>query len=140
VIRRACAASFLVLVTALMWSDTVIEWWQSILEWFLAANESATQSLLDARPGNDMDLHVVVWAVSAWSMAWAFASRRWRVLVGVAVWSLVVEFLQPVFTDLRARQSLDYVGNLLGVGLVAVGFAAIGVVQRRRNQPSSPAM
>ena len=138
-IRRTFATSFLVLVTALMWSDQVIDWWQSIREWLLATNESATQSVLDARPGSDVDLHIVVWAAAAWLMAWAFTQRRWRVLVFVGVWSVVVEFLQPVFTDIRARQTIDYLGNLIGVGLVAIVFVIFGFVQRRRIQPSSPA-
>lgn len=136
-IRRTLAVLFLGVVTALMWSDLVVEWWQSVLEWLLAANESATQSVLDARPASDMDLHIVVWATVAWAMAMAFAAARWRVLVFVGAWSLVVETLQPVFTDIRARQMLDYAGNLFGVGAVAFVFAVTGEIRRRR-QPSSP--
>ena len=136
-IRRTLAVLFLGVVTALMWSDLVVEWWQSVLEWLLAANESATQSVLDARPASDMDLHIVVWATVAWAMAMAFATARWRVLVFVGAWSLVVETLQPVFTDIRARQMLDYAGNLFGVGAVAFAFVVIARV-RRRSQPSSP--
>ena len=136
-IRRTLAVLFLGVVTALMWSDAVIEWWQSLLEWLLAANESATQSVLDARPASDMDLHVIVWATVAWAMAVAFPGARWRVLAFVGVWSLVVESLQPVFTDIRARQALDYLGNLLGVGAMACAFAVVAGVRRRR-QPSSP--
>lgn len=136
-IRRTLAVLFLGVVTALMWSDAVIEWWQSLLEWLLAANESATQSVLDARPASDMDLHVIVWATVAWAMAVAFPGVRWRVLAFVGVWSLVVESLQPVFTDIRARQALDYAGNLLGVGAVTFAFVAMAGIRRRR-QPSSP--
>lgn len=136
-IRRTLAVLFMGVVTALMWSDVVIEWWQSLLEWLLAANESATQSVLDVRPASDMDLHVVVWATVAWAMAVAFPDVRWRVLGFVGVWSLVVESLQPVFTDSRARQALDYMGNLFGVGAVTFAFVVIAGVRRRR-QPSSP--
>lgn len=136
-IRRTLAVLLLGVVTVLMWSDAVVEWWQSLLEWLLAANESATQSVLDARPASDMDLHVVVWATVAWAMATAFALSRWRVLVFVGAWSLVVETLQPVFTDIRARQALDYAGNLFGVGAVALVFAVTAGIRRRR-QPSSP--
>lgn len=128
-IRRIVAVSFLVLVTVLMWSDVVIEWWQSTLAWLLEANESATQSVLDARPANDMDLHILVWAATAWAMAWGFASRRWRMFIFVGVWSLLVEFLQPVFTDMRASQTLDYVGNLIGVSVVALGFMVVALVR-----------
>lgn len=121
----------------LMLSDLVIEWWQSLLEWLLATNESATQSVLDARPASDMDLHVIVWAAVSWAMVVAFPGVRWRMLAFVGVWSLVVESLQPVFTDLRARQELDYLGNLVGVGVTAFVFAVTAGVRRRR-QPSSP--
>jgi hypothetical protein len=137
VIRRTLAVVLLTVVTVLMWSDAIVEWWQSFLEWLLAANESATQSVLDARPASDLDLHVIVWATVAWAMATGFAAMRWRVMAFVGVWSLVVESLQPVFTDVRARQALDYLGNVLGVGAVALGFVAVGRLRRRR-QPSSP--
>ncbi len=138
-IRRIFAVFFLVLVTALMWSDAIVGWWQSTLAWLLEANESVTQSVLDARPASDMDMHIVVWAAVAWAMAASFGPTRWRIFVFVGLWSLVVESLQPYFTDSRARQALDYVGNLLGVGVVAIGFLIVGAVQSRRGQPSSPA-
>ena len=138
-IRRTVAVAFLTVVTALMWSDAVVEWWQSALAWLLQANESATQSVLDARPASDMDAHIIVWAAVAWAMAYAFASGKWKALIFVAAWSVLVESLQPVFTDIRARQLLDYFGNLIGVCLVALGFVAVGAVRSRRGQPNSPA-
>lgn len=136
-ITRTSALVLLTVVTVLMWSDAVVGWWQSFLEWMLAANESATQSVLDARPSSDLDLHVMVWAAVAWAMATSFSTVRWRMLVFVGVWSLVVESLQPVFTDMRARQALDYLGNIVGVGVVALTFVVVDGVRRRR-QPSSP--
>lgn len=139
VIRRALATAFLILVTVLMWSDAVVDWWQSLLAWLLETNESATQSVLDVRPSGDADLHILVWAMVAWAMAVSFVNRRWRVLMFVAFWSALVETLQPLFTEIRARQVLDYVGNLVGVTLVAIGFLLIDGVRSRRGQPNSPA-
>lgn len=138
-IRRTVAVALLTLVTALMWSDVVVDWWQSALTWMLQANESATQTVLDARPASDMDAHVIVWGAVAWVMAAAFAPKTWNALLFVGLWSALVESLQPVFTDIRARQTLDYLGNLIGVCAVAIGFVAVGVVRSRRGQPNSPA-
>lgn len=139
VIRRIVAVACLALVTALMWSDLVVDWWQSVIAWMLQANESATQSVLDVRPAGDMDAHVIVWGAVAWAMATGLAPKKWRALVFVGMWSVLVESLQPVFTDIRARQALDYLGNLIGVSAVALGFAVVSVVRSRRGQPNSPA-
>lgn len=136
--RRLVAFIVLAVVTAFMWSDVVIEWWQSTLNFFLRVNEEVTESVLASRPGNDADLHVLVWAAVGSVFAWAFRSRWLVVLCVLFVWSAVVETLQPVFTDVRSRQVADYVGNAIGIAVVVV---VIGVVSglRRGTQPSSPA-
>jgi hypothetical protein len=136
--RRVLAFTLLAVVTALMWSDTVIEWWQSTIEFFLRVNEGVTESVLDSRPGNDVDLHVLVWAATSLVFVWAFRAKWWAVLVALFFWSALVETLQPAFTEIRSRQLADYVGNAIGVAVVALLFALIGR-SRSVNQPSSPA-
>jgi hypothetical protein len=127
--RRLVAFVVLAVVTAFMWSDIVIEWWQSILDFFLSVNEDVTESVLESRPGNDADLHV---------FTWAFRSRRLVVLALLIVWSALVETMQPVFTDIRSRQVADYMGNAIGIALVALMLGLISSI-RRRTQPNSPA-
>lgn len=121
-----------------MWSDIVIEWWQSILDFFLSVNEDVTESVLESRPGNDADLHVLVWAAVGGVFTWAFRSRRLVVLALLIVWSALVETMQPVFTDIRSRQVADYMGNAIGIALVALMLGLISSI-RRRTQPNSPA-
>lgn len=121
-----------------MWSDIVIEWWQSILDFFLSVNEDVTESVLESRPGNDADLHVLVWAAVGGVFTWAFRSRRLVVLALLIVWSALVETMQPVFTDIRSRQVADYMGNAVGIALVALMLGLISSI-RRRTQPNSPA-
>ena len=136
--RRVFAFALLSVVTAFMWSDTVIEWWQSTIELFLQVNEEVTESVLESRPGNDADLHVLVWSVVSLVFVWAFR-RKWIVaLTALFVWSAVVETLQPVFTEIRSRQMADYVGNSLGIVATALAVAVISWA-RRGGQPSSPA-
>lgn len=136
--RRVFAFALLSVVTAFMWSDTVIEWWQSTIELFLQVNEEVTESVLESRPGNDADLHVLVWSVVSLVFVWAFR-RKWIVaLIALFVWSAVVETLQPVFTEIRSRQMADYVGNSLGIVATALAVAVISWA-RRGGQPSSPA-
>lgn len=136
--RRLVAFVVLAVVTAFMWSDAVIEWWQSILDFFLSVNEDVTESVLESRPGNDADLHVLVWAAVGGVFTWAFRSRRLVVLALLIVWSALVETMQPVFTDIRSRQVADYMGNAVGIALVALMLGLISSI-RRRTQPNSPA-
>lgn len=136
--RRLVAFVVLAVVTAFMWSDAVIEWWQSILDFFLSVNEDVTESVLESRPGNDADLHVLVWAAVGGVFTWAFRSRRLVVLALLIVWSALVETMQPVFTDIRSRQVADYMGNAIGIALVALMLGLISSI-RRRTQPNSPA-
>jgi hypothetical protein len=136
--RRLVAFVVLAVVTAFMWSDIVIEWWQSILDFFLSVNEDVTESVLESRPGNDADLHVLVWAAVGGVFTWAFRSRRLVVLALLIVWSALVETMQPVFTDIRSRQVADYMGNAIGIALVALMLGLISSI-RRRTQPNSPA-
>ena len=136
--RRVLAFTLLAVVTAFMWSDSVIDWWQTALDFFLRMNEGVTESVLETRPGNDVDLHVLVWATTSLVFAWAFRSKWIHALFSLLLWSAVVETLQPVFTEIRSRQLADYVGNAIGV--ITTAFV-VGVIARVRgaNQPSSPA-
>lgn len=136
--RRVLAFALLAIVTAFMWSDAVIEWWQSAIEFFLRVNEDVTESVLESRPGNDADLHVLVWATVSLVFVWAFRLQRAIALTALFVWSSLVETLQPIFTDLRSRQFADYVGNSIGILVTAFTVAVISWA-RRGDQPSSPA-
>ena len=136
--RRVLAFVLLAIVTSFMWSDAVIEWWQSTIEFFLRVNEGVTESVLESRPGNDADLHVLVWATVSLVFVWAYR-MKWVVALGALfVWSAVVETLQPVFTEVRSRQMADYVGNSVGILVTAVAVAMISWA-RSAGQPSSPA-
>ena len=121
-----------------MWSDAVIGWWQSTIEFFLRVNEDVTESVLKSRPGNDADLHVLVWAMVSLVFVWAYRAKWVVPLAALFVWSGVVETLQPVFTDVRSRQMADYIGNSVGILATALTVAAISRA-RRAGQPSSPA-
>lgn len=121
-----------------MWSDIVIEWWQSALDLFLRVNEDVTESVLESRPGNDADLHVLVWAVVGSVFVWAFRSKWLVAIAALLVWSALVETLQPVFTDIRSRQVADYVGNAIGLAAVALVLGLVAGL-RRKAQPNSPA-
>ena len=136
--RRVLAFALLAAVTAFMWSDAVIGWWQSTIEFFLRVNEDVTESVLESRPGNDADLHVLVWATVSLVFVWAYRMKWVAALAALFVWSAVVETLQPVFTEVRSRQMADYVGNSVGILVTALAVAMISWV-RRVTQPSSPA-
>ena len=136
--RRVLAFALLAVVTAFMWSDAVIEWWQSTIEFFLRVNEDVTESVLESRPGNDADLHVLVWATVSLVFVWAYRMKWVVALAALFVWSAVVETLQPVFTDVRSRQMADYFGNSVGILVTALAVAMISWA-RGAGQPSSPA-
>ena len=118
-----------------MWSDTAIQWWSDIVAFALRVNENATTSVMNSRPSGDADLHAVVWGASAALLAFSFTIFRHRVISLAALlgWTLAVEIGQPWFTELRARQLTDLVGNALGVGFVA----AVVYVQQTRNRMST---
>jgi glycopeptide antibiotics resistance protein len=52
----------------------------------------------------------------------ACTTHRVRLLavLTLALWTLFVEITQPWFTDLRARQASDLIGNVVGIGFVVV--------------------
>ena len=103
----------------------------------MESNSDVTTTVMDARPSGDLDLHIALWAIA--SGAWWWAIRRCnaviRALTLLAVWAMIVETLQPWFTEIRDRQFGDYVGNAIGVGLVV-----LAVLGRRRyvDGPMSP--
>ena len=126
------------LLTALMWTDSPSSWWSSFIQFFMDSNPSVTSTVMDVRPGGDLDLHIVMWALV--SCTWWWAIRRSNIVLKalaiVAGWAMVVETLQPLFTDIRARQLGDYLGNGIGIG-----FVALAVIIRKRyvDGPMSPA-
>jgi glycopeptide antibiotics resistance protein len=46
--------------------------------------------------------------------------KRLVALALLATWTIFVEIAQPWFTDLRARQASDLIGNVVGIGIVMV--------------------
>ena len=103
-----------------MWSDTAIKWWTNIVSFFLRVNHDATTSVMNNRPTGDADLHAVIWGACAVLVAIAWTTHRKRLvaLVLLAPWTIFVEITQPRFTDLRARQASDLIGNVVGIGIV----------------------
>jgi len=139
--RRNRAVSAVVvtgLLTALMWTDSPTTWWSSIIEFFMTSNSSVTSTVMDVRPSGDLDLHVLLWAMA--SCVWWWALRQsadvLRSLSFLAGWAMAVETLQPIFTDIRDRQLGDYIGNGIGIGLIAL---AVVVRKRYFDGPISPA-
>jgi len=109
-----------VCATALMWSDTAIKWWTNIVNFFLRVNHDATTSVMNNRPTGDADLHAVIWGACAVlvAIAWTTHRKRFVALALLATWTISVEISQPWFTDLRARQASDLIGNVVGIGIV----------------------
>ena len=77
---------------------------------------------MNNRPSGDADLHAVIWGTCAVLIVFAYSTYRIRLLavLTLALWTLFVEIAQPWFTDLRARQASDLIGNLVGIGIVVV--------------------
>jgi hypothetical protein len=136
--RIVVAVVFTALLTGLMWTDSPTTWWSSIIEFFMASNSSITSSVIDVRPSGDLDLHVVLWATASCVWWWAFRQSTdvLKSLSFLAVWAMVVETLQPIFTDIRDRQLGDYIGNAIGIGLIVL---AVLVRERYFDGPIFPA-
>ena len=119
-LRKLLAIGSVVCATALMWSDNAIRWWHNIVSFFLRVNQVATTSVMNNRPTGDADLHAVIWGACAVLVVFAYSTYRMRLLavLTLALWTLFVEITQPWFTDLRARQASDLIGNLAGIGIV----------------------
>ena len=136
--RIVVAVVFTALLTGLMWTDSPTTWWSSIIRFFMNSNSSVTSKVMDVRPSGDLDLHVLLWAMA--SCVWWWALRQGttvlRSLFILAVWAMVVETLQPIFTDIRDRQLGDYIGNAIGIGLIVL---AVLVRERYFDGPMSPA-
>lgn len=130
--RRVVAVAAVVGATALMWSDGAVGVWQSIVAFALRWNEPATSSVMGARQWGDADLHVAVWGAVAVCVLLAQPSPRakWQGLICLLAWSWFVELAQPWFTDIRSRQSVDALGNTVGI----IGaYAVISVWARVRR-------
>ena len=115
-----------------MWSDRAIKWWIDIVNFFLRVNYDATTSVMNNRPTGDADLHAVIWGVCAVLVviAWTTHRKRFVALALLAIWTIFVEIAQPWFTDLRARQSSDLIGNVVGIGIVV---AVIQLAHMRKS-------
>jgi VanZ family protein len=132
-LQKLLAIVSVVCATALMWSDNAIRWWNNIVKFFLRVNNEATTSVMNNRPSGDADLHAVIWGACAVLVVFAYSTYRIRLLavLMLALWTLFVEITQPWFTDLRARQASDLIGNLVGIGIV------VAVVQLARVRSSA---
>jgi len=119
-LQKLVAIGSVVCATALMWSDTAIKWWTNIVNFFLRINPDATTSVMNNRPSGDADLHAVIWGACAVLVviAWTTHRKRLVALALLASWTIFVEIAQPWFTDLRARQASDLIGNVVGIGIV----------------------
>ena len=75
---------------------------------------------MNNRPTGDADLHAVIWGACAVLIVIACSTHRIRLsaVLTLALWTLFVEIAQPWFTDLRARQASDLIGNFAGIGIV----------------------
>ena len=75
---------------------------------------------MNNRPSGDADLHAVIWGTCAVLVVVAWTRHRVRLfaVLTLALWTLFVEIAQPWFTDLRARQASDLIGNVVGIGFV----------------------
>jgi len=126
--------SFIAIVcaTTLMWSDMAIKWWTNIVNFFLRINHDATTSVMNNRPTGDADLHAVIWGACAVLVviAWTTHRKRLVALALLAAWTIFVEIAQPWFTDLRARQASDLIGNVVGIGIVV---AVIQLAHMRKS-------
>jgi VanZ family protein len=122
----------IVCATALMWSDTAIKWWTNIVNFFLRVNHDATTSVMNNRPTGDADLHAVIWGACAVLVVitWTTHRKRLVALALLATWTIFVEIAQPWFTDLRARQASDLIGNVVGIGIVV---AVMQLVHMRKS-------
>ena len=103
-----------------MWSDRAIKWWTNIVNFFLRVNHDVTTSVMNNRPTGDADLHAVIWGACAVLViiAWTTHRKRLAALALLATWTIFVEIVQPWFTELRARQASDLIGNVVGIGIV----------------------
>ena len=115
-----------------MWSDTAIKWWTNIVNFFLRVNHDATTSVMNNRPTGDADLHAVIWGACAVLVviAWTMHRKRLVALALLATWTIFVEITLPWFTDLRARQASDLIGNVVGIGIVV---AVIQLAHMRKS-------
>jgi hypothetical protein len=131
-LQKIVSCIAIVCATALMWSDTAIKWWTIIVNFFLRVNHDATTSVMNNRPTGDADLHAVIWGACAVLVviAWTTHRKRLVALALLATWTMFVEIAQPWFTDLRARQASDLIGNVVGIGIVV---AVIQLVHTRKS-------
>jgi len=123
---KIVAAFAIAAITMLMWSDSAVGWFHAFLS-NVKRTGSEAATVLRHRPQGDLDLHVAMWGVGASLMVASIAAswRRYVALVGLLTWSVVVESLQPVFTEVRMFQVTDLLGNAIGVSLVAAGVAVV---------------
>lgn len=128
------AAVATVAVTTLMWSDALVT--SGISKDVPFVPDAVEDPVQEFRSGwGDADAHLVLWMVVAALVAVAArrSCDRRLLLAGLAVWTLVVEVLQPVVTDLREARSTDALAGLAGIAVVAVVAELVDRTSRSRS-------
>jgi lysylphosphatidylglycerol synthetase-like protein (DUF2156 family) len=137
---RITAVAVIAANTWLTLSDAVVRWLQRrdsepsdawLPQWVI--------DLIQARPDlGDAEVHAVMWGVASLLVVLALRHRPriYFAVLGVWVWSVIVELLQPVVTSLRGFQWGDVLGNTIGVALgLAIGLWILTRRQRRLARP-----
>jgi hypothetical protein len=116
--------------TWLTLSDAVVRWLQRgddapseawLPQWVIA--------LIQSRPDlGDADVHAAMWGIATLLVLLALRDRP-RIYfgaLGVWLWSVLVEILQPLVTSTRAFQWGDLLGNTVGVLLALLIYRICG--------------
>ena len=138
-IRRA--VMWRVLLFPVIVTNTVLEMSPAVGEWWGRSSSEdsvlpkVVQEVISSRPDtSEGDLHLVMWFVAGALLVLAVRTWRLRVvaLLGLWLYSGVIELLQTWLTTSRSGQWSDFAANALGIGSAATGMAiAERIVQRR---------
>jgi VanZ family protein len=129
-------ALVVVVNTMITLSTRVMRWWRHESSPSTTPLPSAAGPMLRAREGaSDADVHVLLWFVAAFALAWALrrTSARTIVCAGLALWAYtgVLEFCQR-WVPARTSSWADLVGNGIGVAIgLSVGTVAFHLLDRR---------
>lgn len=127
----AVVACIIVVNAAVALSDRMAHLWNHTADSLNVSTDPVAEAVVSTgitTSSGDWAVHSVLWAASG--LAAVLLVRRARRVVPVvllfAVAGLALEALQNVVTSERSTQSLDEVGNLIGLGIgVAVGVLVL---------------
>lgn len=136
-LRWCCAGLAILVATIIMWSDAAVDAWGALVKLALTWNAEATTAVMRTRRWGDADLHIALWGTVTIIVLWAARTRRALPIAVLALlaWSACTEVAQPMITDQRTRQGVDFVGNAVGI-LLATGLV-LGVREIRQRRLSS---